>query len=77
MLLQSCPSDFKIQSSSLKKYVFNKCSRAYNLHTSVQNHKIMLNTEYLKRTGLIGVPKVTGHNRNALLQQTNTAMSAS
>lgn len=34
----------------------------------------MLTTECLKRTGLVAVPKVTGHNGNALLKQ-NMAMS--
>lgn len=37
--------------------------------------KIMLTTECLKRTGLAAVPKVRGHNRNALLQQRNMAIS--
>lgn len=35
----------------------------------------MLTTECLKRTGLVAVPKVTGHNGNALLKQRNMAMS--
>lgn len=35
----------------------------------------MLTTECLKRTGLVAVPKVRGHKRNALLQQRNMAIS--
>lgn len=56
-------------------YLTRAPGHTYNLHTNVWNHKIMLTTECLKRTGLVAVPKVTGHNGNALLKQRNMAMS--